>query len=91
VASVNPTVPFTLLSSFIEILEGYFGEVSELSIKDNFDTIYELFEEVIHGGVPLTTEMVRPPKSAALFPIFFFHLVHSEGAGSATVLANKTS
>jgi hypothetical protein len=32
--------PFTWLYSFLETLESYFGEVTENSIKENFDIVY---------------------------------------------------
>ena len=38
------------LKNFIELLIGYFKEVEEESIKDNFVIIYELLDEIIDNG-----------------------------------------
>ena len=38
------------LKGFIEVLNGYFKEVEEESIKDNFVIIYELLDECIDNG-----------------------------------------
>lgn len=38
------------LSGFVELLKGYFKEVEEESIKDNFVIIYELLDEVVDNG-----------------------------------------
>ena len=45
----------------------YFDSLDEESIKDNFSTIYQLLEEMMDYGYPLTTEpnalkaMIKPP------------------------------
>lgn len=38
------------LKGFLEVLKGYFKEVEEESIKDNFIMIYELLDEIIDNG-----------------------------------------
>ena len=38
------------LQSFIQVLKGYFKQVEEESIKDNFVIIYELLDEAIDSG-----------------------------------------
>ncbi len=38
------------LNGFIDLMKGYFLEVEEESIKDNFVIIYELLDEVIDNG-----------------------------------------
>jgi len=38
------------LTGFVELMKGYFLEVEEESIKDNFVIIYELLDEVIDNG-----------------------------------------
>jgi AP-1 complex subunit mu len=38
------------LKNFIDLLTGYFKEVEEESIKDNFVIIYELLDEIIDNG-----------------------------------------
>ncbi|KAM3568512.1 hypothetical protein VYU27_009367 [Nannochloropsis oceanica] len=45
----------------------YLGGLDDASIKDNFSTVYQLLEEMMDNGYPLTTEpnalkaMIRPP------------------------------
>jgi len=49
------------------VFQDYFGDVHEMSIKDNFVTVYQLLEEMMDNGFPLTTEpsilkeMITPP------------------------------
>lgn len=49
------------------IKQDYFGDCSEVVIKDNVVTVYELLEEMLDNGFPLATEsnvlkeMIRPP------------------------------
>lgn len=38
------------LNGFVDLMKGYFLEVEEESIKDNFVIIYELLDEVIDNG-----------------------------------------
>ena len=38
------------LKGFIDLLKGYFKEVEEESIKDNFIIIYELLDEIVDNG-----------------------------------------
>ena len=40
----------------IEIFKGYFNEIDDDSIKDNFVIIYELLDEMMDNGYPQTTE-----------------------------------
>ena len=40
----------SFLKGFIEVLKGYFKEVEEESVKDNFVIIYELLDECIDNG-----------------------------------------
>ncbi|KAG6332264.1 hypothetical protein ID866_6828 [Astraeus odoratus] len=54
--------------SFHEILQDYFGTVSTVTLKDNFDIVYQLIEEALDSsGHPLTTspsilrDIVLPP------------------------------
>ncbi len=48
-------------------MQDYFGECSETTIKDNLVIVYELLEEMLDNGFPLTTEsnilkeLIRPP------------------------------
>mmetsp|Transcript_9195 Transcript_9195/g.16074 ORF Transcript_9195/g.16074 Transcript_9195/m.16074 type:complete len:424 (+) Transcript_9195:337-1608(+) len=50
---------FTMMNYMVRlcgVLKGYFGEVSEESIRDNFVIIYELLDETMDFGFPQTTE-----------------------------------
>ncbi|KAG7096590.1 hypothetical protein E1B28_004009 [Marasmius oreades] len=65
---VDPLVAFAFIQTFIDILREYFGSVSAEVIKENFDVVYQLFEETLDaGGHPLTTysnalrDIVTPP------------------------------
>lgn len=55
------------LHRVFDILEEYFGSIEETTIKDNFSTVYQLLEEMMDYGYPLTTEpnvlkaMIEPP------------------------------
>lgn len=68
--TTRETAPLTaieFLHRVFEILEEYFGSVDEETIKDNFSTVYQLLEEMMDYGYPLTTEpnalkaMIKPP------------------------------
>ena len=37
---VNPVFAFSFLSTILSTLEDYLGDLTETSIKDNFDTVY---------------------------------------------------
>lgn len=47
---------FSFLFNFIEVLQSYFKEVQEESIRDNFVIVYELLDEMMDNGYPQTTE-----------------------------------
>ncbi|TFK74438.1 clathrin adaptor, mu subunit [Pluteus cervinus] len=53
---VDPLFAFAFLQAFIDILNEYFGNISAATLKDNFDTVYQLLEETLDSsGQPLTT------------------------------------
>ncbi|KAL1919318.1 uncharacterized protein VTP21DRAFT_2011 [Calcarisporiella thermophila] len=64
---VDPLMVFEFLHRIIDILAEYLGEVNEVTVKDNFVVVYQLLEEVMDNGYPLTTEpnalkeMILPP------------------------------
>jgi len=64
---VNPLFAFSFLDSFLETLQEYLGEVTETTLKDNFDIVYMLIEEMLDEGHPMTMEtnmlkeIVLPP------------------------------
>jgi AP-3 complex subunit mu len=64
----DPLYAFAFLNTFLDILRDYFGEISAVSLKENFDIVYQLLEETLDaGGHPLTTapnalrDIVLPP------------------------------
>jgi len=66
-SEVSPLLVLEFLHRMADIFQEYFGEVSETSIKENFVTVYQLLEELLDNGFPLTTEtnilkeMILPP------------------------------
>jgi len=46
---------FTFLHSLVAILESYFKDVQEESIRDNFVVVYELLDEMMDNGYPQNT------------------------------------
>jgi AP-3 complex subunit mu len=66
-ADTPPLSATHFLDTLAETLHDYFGEVNEHAIKDNFITVYELLDELLDSGFPLTVEqnilkqLVPPP------------------------------
>jgi AP-3 complex subunit mu len=67
-AEVSPLLVLEFLHRVADIFSDYFGTpTDESAIKDNFSTVYQLLEEMVDYGWPLTTEpnalkaMIRPP------------------------------
>uniref|UniRef100_A0A4W6DWA4 Adaptor related protein complex 3 subunit mu 1 n=1 Tax=Lates calcarifer TaxID=8187 RepID=A0A4W6DWA4_LATCA len=64
---VPPLFVIEFLHRVADTFQDYFGECSEVIIKDNVVTVYELLEEMLDNGFPLATEsnvlkeMIRPP------------------------------
>lgn len=64
---VDPMLVFEFIHRIIDILTDYLAEVSEPSIRENFVTVYQLLEEMMDYGYPLTTEpntlkdIIMPP------------------------------
>jgi len=63
----SPLVTIEFLHRVLDIFDEYFGDIEESTIKDNFSTVYQLLEEMMDYGYPLTTEpnvlkaMIQPP------------------------------
>lgn len=63
---ISPLLVIEFLHRVYEIFEEYFGTVEETTIKDNFASVYQLLEEMMDYGYPLTTEpnalkaMIKP-------------------------------
>ncbi|CAG8606208.1 16239_t:CDS:10, partial [Acaulospora morrowiae] len=47
---VDALLVIEFLHRIVDILAEYFGEIAEMSIKDNFDTVYQLLEEMMDYG-----------------------------------------
>jgi len=58
VTDVNASAPMVLLYLYqlVEVLIGYFKEVEQESITDNFVVIYELLDEMMDFGYPQSTD-----------------------------------
>jgi len=54
--NTNALVVLNFLYQMVEVLENYFNELCEESIKDNFVIMYELLDEMMDFGYPQTTE-----------------------------------
>lgn len=71
VASVKddmaPLLVIEFMHRIVDVFKEYFGAVDEMAIKDNFSTCYQLLEEMMDNGYPLTTEpnalksIIMPP------------------------------
>ena len=80
----QPLLAIEFLHRVCDIFEEYFGNLEETTIKENFSTVYQLLEEMMDYGYPLTTEpnalkaMIKPPSvisritAAATGTILFF-------------------
>ncbi|XP_020202689.1 AP-3 complex subunit mu [Cajanus cajan] len=62
-----PLMAIEFLCRVADVLNDYFGALNEDIVKDNFVIVYELLDEMIDNGFPLTTEpsilreMIAPP------------------------------
>ncbi|KAF0696615.1 Aste57867_12640 [Aphanomyces stellatus] len=65
----SPLFVIEFLHRIVAVFKEYFGKFEESVIKDNFSTVYQLLEEMLDNGYPLTTEpnalkaMVAPPST----------------------------
>jgi AP-3 complex subunit mu len=93
---VSPLLVIELLHRIADTFRSYFGiPADESAIKDNFSTVYQLLEEMIDYGYPLTTEgnalqaMIRPP--TVLTKLLSFHqplLSSSANAAAKSTIIN---
>ena len=64
---VPPLFVVELLHRIADMLKEYFGSHSETVIKENYVTVFEIFDEMIDSGYPHVTEsnvlreMIKPP------------------------------
>ncbi|CAH1240240.1 AP-2 complex subunit mu isoform X1 [Branchiostoma floridae] len=50
--NVNAGLVFEFLNKMVEVMQSYFGKISEDNIKNNFVLIYELLDEILDFGYP---------------------------------------
>lgn len=55
--NVNAAMVFEFLLKMCNIMTGYFGKITEESIKNNFVLIYELLDEILDFGYPQNSEV----------------------------------
>eukprot|EP01121_Diplochlamys_sp_Union-15-3_P015279 TRINITY_DN5019_c0_g1_i2.p1 TRINITY_DN5019_c0_g1~~TRINITY_DN5019_c0_g1_i2.p1 ORF type:complete len:267 (-),score=37.15 TRINITY_DN5019_c0_g1_i2:426-1226(-) len=64
---VPPLLVVEFLHRLSDTFKGYFGSISEETLKENFVTVYQLLDEMMDNGLPFTTEpnilseMIAPP------------------------------
>ncbi|KAJ9475667.1 putative AP-1 complex subunit mu-1-I (putative) [Pseudozyma hubeiensis] len=82
---VDPLVPLTFLRSFISILQEYLTQstdptlLTEDTLRDNFDIVYQLFEEIVDTDGNILTTEVNMLKSLVLPPNWVGKLVKAVG------------
>lgn len=54
--NVNAALVFEVLNKMVQVLEQYFGSITEESVKNNFVLIYELLDEILDYGYPQKTD-----------------------------------
>jgi AP-3 complex subunit mu len=92
-AEVSPLMVLEFLHLVADIFVDYFGDpADESAIKDNFSTVYQLLEEMVDYGWPLTTEpnalkaMIRPPSVISkLSSVVFANTNVSDALPSGTI------
>jgi len=78
---VNPMFAFAFLDSFLDTLGTYLGEVTETTLRNNFDTVYMLIEEMLDEGHPLTME-TNMLKDIVLTPTLVRKLLSAAGVSA---------
>ncbi|XP_037970619.1 AP-2 complex subunit mu isoform X1 [Plutella xylostella] len=54
--NVNAAMVFEFLLKIIDVMQSYFGKISEENIKNNFVLIYELLDEILDFGYPQNSD-----------------------------------
>lgn len=54
--NVNAAMVFEFLLKMCEVMQSYFGKLSEENVKNNFVLIYELLDEILDFGYPQNTD-----------------------------------
>lgn len=94
---ISPLLVIEFLHRVASIFAEYFGSpCDENVIKDNFSTAYQLLEEMVDNGWPLTTEpnslkaMIRPPSLVAKLEQVVMGSTSRSNAVVAETLPNGT-
>ena len=80
---VQPLLIIEFLHRVFDIFLEYFGTVEESTIKENFSTVYQLLEEMMDYGYPLTTE--PNALKAMIAPVSVISKITSATLGASTV------
>jgi len=54
--NVNAAMVFEFLLKMCDVMQAYFGKISEENVKNNFVLIYELLDEILDYGYPQNTD-----------------------------------
>ena len=54
--NINAAMVFEFLNRMIDIMQSYFGKISEETVKNNFVLIYELLDEILDFGYPQNSD-----------------------------------
>lgn len=55
--NINAAMVFEFLNKACEVMQSYFGKISEENIKNNFVLIYELLDEILDFGYPQNSDV----------------------------------
>jgi len=81
-----PLLAIEFMHRVVDVFKDYFGGVDEMSIKDNFSTCYQLLEEMMDNGYPLTTE--PNALKAMIMPSTVMGKMQSALSGRSTAVAD---
>lgn len=56
-SNINAAMCFEFLNKAVDVMQSYFGKVSEENIKNNFVLIYELLDEILDFGYPQNSDV----------------------------------
>ncbi|KAH7667225.1 AP-3 complex subunit mu protein [Dioscorea alata] len=88
-----PLLAIEFLCRVVDVLTDYLGALNEDLIKDNFVIVYELLDEMMDNGFPLTTEpnilreMITPPNIVSKM----LSVVTGKSSNMSTVLPDATT
>ena len=54
--NINASMVFEFLTKMIDIMQSYFGKITEENVKNNFVLIYELLDEILDFGYPQNSD-----------------------------------